>query len=79
MVYRMQVQSNEAGTLVTNIGAILDRRSLSGRELARRMGTSHSYIARRLSGEVELSGSDLARLSHVLELPVSDLFGESDA
>jgi transcriptional regulator with XRE-family HTH domain len=47
---------------------------MSGRELARRLGESHTWVARRLAAEQEITVDDLARIASVLNVtPVSML------
>ncbi len=40
------------------------------------MDATAVYVSRRLSGEVELSASDLASISEILDIPVGYFFGE---
>lgn len=62
--------------VAAEVRAELARHQISGRELARRMDATAVYVSRRLSGEVELSASDLASISEILDIPVGYFFGE---
>ncbi|TDC01858.1 XRE family transcriptional regulator [Micromonospora fluostatini] len=66
------MQQDEA-LISTQVRALLDERSLSGSELARRIGASQSYVSRRLRGEVPWRASDLGRIAKVVNVPVADL------
>lgn len=60
-----------------NARAEAARQKLSGREIARRMDVTSVYVARRLSGDVEFSESDLRRFAAVLDVPVIVLLSEA--
>lgn len=55
------------------VRAELARRRVSGSELARRLEVSQAYVWRRLSGEVELSFSDLEQIANAIDSPIDDL------
>lgn len=42
------------------------RRSVSQRELARRMGVSHTYVTKRTAGIIAFNVTDLARIASIL-------------
>lgn len=55
------------------IGVLLRDQERSARWLARRLEVSHAYVQRRLSGDVELSVSDLTRIAAALNTTVEAL------
>lgn len=55
------------------IRALLARRRMSGRELARQMGASHSWVNFRLTGTQPITLDDLERFAGILNVEVSDL------
>lgn len=60
------------------IRALLARRRLSGRELARRMGASASWVNFRLTGSVEIGLNDLERFADALEVDAHDLMPQRE-
>lgn len=50
------------------------RRRLSAPQIAALMGTSSTYLYRRLNGETALDIDDLERLAAILQVPVLQLF-----
>lgn len=60
--------------IAANLDAELTRQRWTKRKAAAALGISHVYVSRRTSGEVELSGSDLAMFSEFLAIPVSRFF-----
>jgi len=78
-VTRMETQLIGTGVVSAELRAEAARQRLSGRELARRLDLTPVYVARRLSGQVEPSASDLASFAAVLQVPVGKFFGEHDA
>lgn len=56
------------------IRALLGRRRMSGRELARRMGASPSWVNFRLTGAQPINLDDLQRFADALEVDAMDLF-----
>lgn len=75
-VIRMATQLLDHRLVSAELRAEAARQKISGRELARRMGHTSVYVARRLSGEVDPSASDLAAFAAVLQVPVASFFGE---
>lgn len=73
----MALQNDTERTAATNASAFAARQKLSGREIARRLDLTPMYVARRLSGEVEFSESDLRRFAEVLDVPVIVLLSEA--
>ena len=55
------------------IRALLARRSMSGSELARRVGVTQPYMSRRLTGEIAFDVDDLQAIAEVLDVQPSDL------
>ena len=64
--------------IAANFSAEMKRARWSGRSMAGALGLTQPYVARRASGEVELSGSDLALFSEFLNIPVSRFFVHPD-
>jgi len=60
------------------IRVTLARRRLSATELARRMGVSQSYLARRMTGAQPLDLDDLDRIADALGVPVRQLLPGTD-
>lgn len=73
----MTIQSVSKGDVASEVRAEAARQQISGRELARRLDCKPVYIARRLSGEVDFSSTDLRRVADILAVPVSQFFGEA--
>lgn len=65
---------NVRDLIAANLDAELTRQRWTKRKAAAALGISHVYVSRRTSGEVELSGSDLAMFSEFLAIPVSRFF-----
>lgn len=57
--------------IIPRIRAELGFQGLSARELARRIGVTQSYLAARMSGDVEFRTGDLEKIAAALEVPVS--------
>src|SRR5690554_4433352 len=55
------------------IRAMLARRRVSGRELARRLGVSSPWVSNRLTGHLEIGLDELQRIADALEVEVADL------
>lgn len=55
------------------IRVLLTRRRMSGRELARRMGASPSWVNFRLTGAQPINLDDLQRFAEVLGVEITDL------
>jgi len=60
------------------IRALLARRRISGRELARRMGASYSWVNFRLTGAQPIDLNDLQRIADVLDVEVLDLLPQRE-
>lgn len=56
------------------VRALLARRRMSGAELARRLGHSQTFIARRLDGRQAMDIDNLEEIARVLDVPVSSFF-----
>ena len=52
---------------------LLFERDISAAELARRLGKTQSFVARRLNGRTEWRASDLALIARDLGVPASTL------
>lgn len=59
------------------VQALLDEHSMSGSELARRLGTSQSYVSRRIRGDVPWRATDLNRIAGLVGVPVVTLIDPS--
>ena len=60
--------------IVGTVRAELARARVSHREMARRLGWPNGLLARRLSGEVEFSASELAAIAEQLSVPVGRFY-----
>lgn len=60
--------------IAANLSAEMTRARWSGRRMADALGLTQAYVARRASGEVELSGSDIDLFTGFLGVPVTALF-----
>ncbi|HEX6968857.1 MAG TPA: helix-turn-helix transcriptional regulator [Micromonosporaceae bacterium] len=58
------------------IRALLARRRISGRELARRLGESASWVNYRLTGHTPIGLDDMQRIAEELEVGIIDLLPE---
>lgn len=76
MAKQITAERTRCVDVTAEIRAELARQRISGRELARRLGNTQMYVARRLSGEVDPSAGDLAAFAAVLQVPVASFFGE---
>lgn len=80
----MTVNGSETRTRLTEqvaeeIRALLARRRISGRELARRMEKSHSWVNFRLTGAQPITVDDLQDFAAVLNVEVTDLLPHARA
>lgn len=66
------MQPSEA-EISKRIRVLLAEHDISATELARRIGKSQSYVARRMRGDVVWRASDLTRIAETLQVPASDL------
>jgi transcriptional regulator with XRE-family HTH domain len=55
------------------IRAMMARRRISGRELARKLGVSQSWVSYRLTGIQPIDLNDLQRIAEALDVTVLDL------
>lgn len=55
----------------------LARRKMSGAELARRLGRSQTFIAKRLDGRQAFDVDDLEQVGHILGVSAADLISRS--
>jgi transcriptional regulator with XRE-family HTH domain len=58
--------------------ALLARRRLSGRDLARRLDVSPSWVSYRLTGTTEIGLNDLERIADALDVEVAELLPLAD-
>jgi len=73
----MPKQHAESG-VAQRVTTLLNDQGLSGRRLARDLNWSAPYIARRLSGEVEFSESDIRAVAKRLHVSFDYLLGAED-
>lgn len=59
--------------IIPRLRAELAFRGLSARQLAARIGVTQSYMAARMSGEVEFRTGDLEKIAEALEIEVHQL------
>ncbi|MDG4762408.1 helix-turn-helix domain-containing protein [Micromonospora sp. WMMD710] len=74
------MSDNAAGTatpmrelVAEEIRVLLARQRISASKLARTLGMTQSYLARRMSGDTAFDVDDLARIANVLGVTVVDL------
>jgi transcriptional regulator with XRE-family HTH domain len=60
--------------VAANLSAELTRQRWSGRKAAAALGLTQPYVARRMSGDVELSASDIVMFASFLDIPVTKFF-----
>jgi transcriptional regulator with XRE-family HTH domain len=60
------------------IRAMLARRRVSGRELARRLAVSSPWVSNRLTGHQEIGLNDLERIADALDVEVAELLPLDD-
>lgn len=63
--------------LAAEVRAHLARQQLSGRALARLIGESPTWAARRLSGSTAMDADDLERIADVLGISLSELLADA--
>lgn len=76
------VQQDESGTdlrlaVAEEIRSWLGRRRISGAALARRLGKSQTWVARRLDGRQAFDVDDLQLVAGILQVPVVTFFSSS--
>lgn len=59
--------------IADNLAAEMARKRISGRQASRELGVKQMYVARRVSGEVELSAIDLVAFARLLDIDVKVL------
>jgi transcriptional regulator with XRE-family HTH domain len=57
----------------SEIRRVLFESSISGRELARRLGVSPPWVSLRLTGETAITVADVHRIAAALDVPVAQL------
>lgn len=60
---------------VQAIRNLLDEQEISNLELARRLGWGRMQVQRRLSGEVDLTVTDLEEIADALGVPITQFIG----
>jgi transcriptional regulator with XRE-family HTH domain len=60
------------------IRAMLGRKRVTGRELARRLGVSQPWVSQRLTGHQEIGLNDLERIADALDVEVAELLPLDD-
>lgn len=71
------VHDNTALTerMADNLRVALMRRSISGRELSRRMGVSHTWVNVRATGQVSPTLDDVSTIADALDVDPGELLG----
>jgi transcriptional regulator with XRE-family HTH domain len=70
---RQQSELDMSGRVAEEIRALLGRRRMTGRELARRLGVSPSWVSYRLTGTQPIDLNDLDAIAEVLKVSIVDL------
>ena len=73
-----QTKARLTDQVAGQIRALLGLRRLSGRELARRMGASYSWVNFRLTGAQPINLDDLQRFAEALGVDVLDLIPDRE-
>lgn len=60
----------DAAAVAARVRGVLGELNISGAELARRVGVTQSYMARRLLGRYPFTVTDLMNMADVLGVPV---------
>src|SRR5690606_30195369 len=68
-----QTEMDMSGRVAEEIRALLARRRMSGRELARQLGVSPSWVSYRLTGTQPIDLNDLDAIARVLDVGTVDL------
>lgn len=66
-----------SGKVAEEIRAMMGRRRMSGRDLARALEVSPSWVSYRLTGSQEIGVNDLARIAQVFGVPLAELLPAS--
>lgn len=70
----MQLQKYSQSDIAAEVRAELARQNISRRGLARRMGVSNDYVARRIAGRIPISADDLRTIAFLLGVPISRFY-----
>jgi len=65
-------------TIATEVRAQMGRVQVNGSELARQLGRSHTYVWRRLSGEVAFDLAELESVAEILGVPASHFYPQAE-
>lgn len=68
-----RTQTRLADLVAEELRALLARRRISGRQLARELGESPSWVNFRLTGHTAIGLNDLQRIAEVLQVTPTDL------
>ena len=74
MTNAMQNPTPTREIVATNLRTALKDQRWSERRAADALGLTHAYVNRRVSGETELSGSDIAMFASFLRMREQDFF-----
>lgn len=69
----VQRETPLSGRVAEEIRALMARRRMSGRELARRLDVSASWVSYRLTGSQPIDLNDLEQIARALDVKVIDL------
>lgn len=64
-------------SIAAEVRAIVARSGKRHSEVAKRLGLSQSRFSRRLSGAIPFTAAEVARMSSILGVPVSEFFPTS--
>lgn len=70
----MSTSANES--IATNARMLVAAKQLRQSEIAESLGLSQSQVSRRLAGVTKFSADELQRFAQILDVPVSQLYGE---
>ena len=68
------VRDETANTVAANLSDYMKQRRWTGRSFALALGLKPIYVQRRMSGEVEMSATDLRVFAQQLEIREQDFF-----
>lgn len=73
----MAILTNEE--VADRVRGVAAEKRLSRAEIAERLSVTPMSLSRRFNGQTPLTAAELSSLSHILSVPVSRFFGETDS
>lgn len=73
-----RTEIDASGRVAEEIRALLARRRMSGRELARKLDVSPSWVSYRLTGTQPIDINDLVSIAKVLGVKASDIIANAE-